>query len=62
MTMTTSPSSLQSLIYEPGEKPSLKVLDQLQIPHNKVYLDVPDVATAWSVIRDMKIRGTFVRA
>lgn len=52
-------SNLQSLIYsnEWGNNPKLQVLDQLLIPHEKVYLDVPDVEKAWSVIREMQIRG-----
>lgn len=52
-------SNLQSLVYsnEGGNNPKLQVLDQLLIPHEKVYLDVPDVEKAWSVIREMQIRG-----
>eukprot|EP00980_Cylindrotheca_fusiformis_P003879 scaffold860_cov111-Cylindrotheca_fusiformis.AAC.5 len=52
-------SNLQSLIYsnKGGSNPKLQVLDQLLIPHEKVYLDVPNVETAWSVIREMQIRG-----
>ncbi|KAL3943405.1 MAG: hypothetical protein SGBAC_002530 [Bacillariaceae sp.] len=52
-------SNLQSLTYtnEGGSSPKLQVLDQLLIPHEKVYLDVPDVEKAWSVIREMQIRG-----
>lgn len=52
-------SNLQSLIYsnEGGSNPKLQVLDQLLIPHEKVYLEVPDVEKAWSVIREMQIRG-----
>ena len=61
MTTTASPASLQSLIYVSGDKPRLKVLDQLKIPAEKVYIDVPDVRTSWSVIRNMNIRGTSVR-
>ena len=48
--------TLQSLIYDP-EKPSLSVLDQLLIPDEKTYVNVPDVETTWSVIRNMQIRG-----
>lgn len=50
-------SSLQSLIYEPGEKPKLQVLDQLALPNETKYIDVPNIQTAWKVIRDMNIRG-----
>ena len=43
---------LRSLIYD-AEKPSLQVLDQLALPHEMKYVDVPDVETAWAVIREM---------
>lgn len=49
--------NLQSLIYTSEPVPKLQVLDQLLIPHEKVYLDVPDAETAWSVIYTMQIRG-----
>lgn len=52
-------NNLQSLIYsnEGGDKPMLSVLDQLLVPHEKTYLEIPDVEAAWSVIRTMQIRG-----
>jgi len=68
-TTTTSggaaPHALQSLVYDAGDlaankKPSLKVLDQLLLPDETVYVDVPDVQTTWNVIRNMQIRGTYV--
>lgn len=51
--------NLQSMIYtnEGGSTPKLQVLDQLLIPHEKVYIDVPDVAMAYTVIKTMQIRG-----
>jgi methylthioribose-1-phosphate isomerase len=52
-------SNLQSLIYTNEESPKLQVLDQLLIPHEKKYIDVPDVETAWTVIREMQIRGAW---
>lgn len=56
--MTTPPDTLQSLIYtNSGDKSSLQVLDQLLLPAQKVYIPVPNVETAWKVIRDMNIRG-----
>ena len=62
MSSTSSPPSLQSLIYETsGDAPSLKVLDQLLLPHEKVYVDVPNAQAAWSVIRKMQIRGEYLR-
>ena len=52
-------SNLQSLIYtnEGGSSPTLSVLDQLLVPHEKTYIPIPDVEAAWSVIRTMQIRG-----
>jgi len=55
----TASNNLQSLIYsnEGGSNPKLSVLDQLLVPHEKIYVPVPDVEAAWSVIRTMQIRG-----
>ena len=60
-TTTKMTGNLQSLKYsnESGKEPTLAVLDQLLIPHEKVYVDIPDVQAAWSVIRTMQIRGMF---
>lgn len=56
--MTVSADNLQSLRYSnDGGNPKLSVLDQLLIPTEKVYIDIPDVEAAWSVIRTMQIRG-----
>lgn len=57
-----APESLKSLIYDDSsEHPlSLKVLDQLLIPDEKKYIDIPNVQATWSVIRDMNIRGRSV--
>lgn len=49
--------NLQSLIYSSDPVPKLEVLDQLLIPHEKVYIDIPDTESAWSVIHTMQIRG-----
>jgi len=38
---------------------SLQVLDQLLIPDEKKYIDVPNIQTTWAVIKNMQIRGTF---
>jgi len=58
--VTTTMSNLQSLKFSGGEKPTLSVLDQLKIPHEKVYIDIPDCEAAWEVIRSMQIRGTIL--
>jgi len=62
-TTTTSSSNLRSLIYEvtADGKPSLQVLDQLLLPAEKVYVNVSNIQTTWSVIQKMQIRGTFVQ-
>ncbi|KAG7366772.1 S-methyl-5-thioribose-1-phosphate isomerase [Nitzschia inconspicua] len=51
--------NLQSLKYSntDGSNPRLQVLDQLVLPNEKVYLDVPTVQDAYTVIRTMQIRG-----
>jgi eIF-2B alpha/beta/delta-like uncharacterized protein len=50
-------SNCKSLRYQSEPIPQLDVLDQLLIPHEKVYIRVPDAETAWSVIDTMQIRG-----
>lgn len=52
-------NNLQSLIYtnECGSSPKLFVLDQLLVPHEKSYVPITSVEAAWSVIRNMQIRG-----
>jgi eIF-2B alpha/beta/delta-like uncharacterized protein len=59
MTTTAYSNNLQSIIYSNtgGSNPKLKVLDQLLVPHQKVYIDIPNVEAAWTVIRTMQIRG-----
>lgn len=52
----SSSKNLESLIWD-KEKKTLQVLDQLLLPHQKVYLDVPDVQMAYDVIKSMQIRG-----
>jgi methylthioribose-1-phosphate isomerase len=46
--------ALESLRYARG---SLKVLDQLLLPHNVVYISISDSQDAWNVIRSMQVRG-----
>lgn len=54
------PSSLRTLIYDDAaDQPTLEVLDQLLIPDKKEYIKIPNVETAWSVIRNMNIRGRY---
>ncbi|CAK0850430.1 unnamed protein product [Prorocentrum cordatum] len=49
-------SALRSLLYDRGAG-SLRVLDQLRLPTEKVYIDVKTSEDAWRVIREMNIRG-----
>jgi hypothetical protein len=60
MSDSNEPNHVQSLRFSSNE-PKLEVLDQLLIPHSKVYIDIPDVEAAWSVIRTMQIRGKLRR-
>eukprot|EP00411_Alexandrium_monilatum_P005549 CAMPEP_0175302682 /NCGR_PEP_ID=MMETSP0093-20121207/62312_1 /TAXON_ID=311494 /ORGANISM="Alexandrium monilatum, Strain CCMP3105" /LENGTH=68 /DNA_ID=CAMNT_0016599001 /DNA_START=26 /DNA_END=229 /DNA_ORIENTATION=- len=46
--------TLESLRYTRG---SLQVLDQLKLPHEKEYVDVPDAEAAWGVVKNMQVRG-----
>ena len=52
-------NNLESMRYtnDGGQNPRLKVLDQLLVPHEKVYIDIPDVKMAYTVIKTMQIRG-----
>ena len=47
-------SSLQSLKYSRG---SLVVIDQLKLPHELVYVEIPSAEAAWTAIRTMQVRG-----
>ena len=51
--------TLKSLIYKSGNGTarSLQVLDQLKLPHETVYIDIPHVQAAFDVIKKMQIRG-----
>jgi len=63
MTSSGASNNLELIRYTNlgGSNPHLKVLDQLLVPHEKVYIDVPDVDTAYSVIKTMQIRGMCTR-
>lgn len=52
-------SNLQSMKYsnEGGSNPQLEVLDQLLVPHEKVYILIGDIRAARNVIKAMQIRG-----
>ncbi|KAI5290574.1 S-methyl-5-thioribose-1-phosphate isomerase [Ascosphaera aggregata] len=53
MTASTG-QALQSIFYEDG---SLKVLDQLLLPHKQSYIAVETVEDGWRVIKNMIVRG-----
>jgi methylthioribose-1-phosphate isomerase len=50
----SSSATLQSLKYSRG---SLKVIDQLKLPHELEYIDIFTSEDAWSAIRTMQVRG-----
>ena len=45
---------LQAIKYERG---SLKVLDQLQLPHHEVFNDIHNPQDGWNAIKSMQVRG-----
>ena len=51
--MSTAPS-LEAIRYARG---SLQLLDQLKLPGETVFMDVPDCDACWTMIRDMNVRG-----
>lgn len=54
---------LQSLIYKADDDGTrtLRVLDQLRLPKETVYVDIASVDEAFDVIQKMQIRGACVR-
>ncbi|RPA84780.1 putative translation initiation factor [Ascobolus immersus RN42] len=52
--MTDAASKLKAIDYTRG---SLRILDQLLLPHQTVYLDITNSEQAWSAIRTMQTRG-----
>ncbi|KAF3098374.1 S-methyl-5-thioribose-1-phosphate isomerase [Orbilia oligospora] len=46
--------ALQAIKYSRG---TLSILDQLLLPHQSIYISVPDVTTAWNAIKTMQVRG-----
>lgn len=40
-----------------SDPPSLKILDQLVLPHNMIYIQIPDCVSAHDAIKSMKVRG-----
>ncbi|KAI1280626.1 Methylthioribose-1-phosphate isomerase [Halotydeus destructor] len=47
---------LKAIDYDDKSK-SLKILDQVLLPHKREYLDVKGTEDAWNVIHSMKVRG-----
>ncbi|XP_023239875.1 methylthioribose-1-phosphate isomerase-like [Centruroides sculpturatus] len=45
---------LEAIIYEKGK---LKILDQLQLPHQTSYIPISNVKDGWDAIHYMKVRG-----
>lgn len=47
-------ATLQAIRYD-GR--TLQLLDQRKLPHESIYLDIPDCKAAWHAIKDMVVRG-----
>ena len=53
---------LQAIIYDPAPEPSytgntLKILDQLALPHRTTYIDIKNCEDAHAAIKQMNVRG-----
>jgi methylthioribose-1-phosphate isomerase len=53
---------LQAIVYDPAPEPSatgssLKILDQLALPHRTTYIEVVNCEDAHAAIKQMKVRG-----
>lgn len=51
---------LEAIKYTPStssSNPTLQILDQLELPHQTLYILIPTVDTAWHAIRSMSVRG-----
>lgn len=53
---------LQTIVYDPAPEPSaagnsLKILDQLALPHRTTYTDIANCEDAHAAIKQMKVRG-----
>ena len=41
----------------PSSPPTLQILDQVELPHQTLYITLPTVDAAWQAIRGMSVRG-----
>jgi methylthioribose-1-phosphate isomerase len=50
---------LQAIKYAPAGETgaSLQIIDQLQLPHQSIYVPIVSCEDAWTAIRQMKVRG-----
>ena len=46
--------TLEAIRYSRGK---LQLLDQLKLPTETVFMDVPDCDVCWTAIKDMNVRG-----
>ena len=46
--------TLEAIRYSRGK---LQLLDQLKLPTETVFMDVPDCDACWTAIKDMNVRG-----
>ena len=52
--------TLEAIKYQPSSASStssLKIIDQLSLPHRTIYLPIPDASTAHAAIKQMSVRG-----
>ncbi|KAI3652682.1 hypothetical protein MP228_002107 [Amoeboaphelidium protococcarum] len=54
--MTGINNKLQAIVYDQADH-SLRILDQLQLPHKSVYVSVSGIQDGFDVIKSMKVRG-----
>src|ERR1700753_3685384 len=50
-------SALEAIRYRNQPKPALEILDQLQLPHKTVYLQICSAKDGWKAIKTMSTRG-----
>jgi methylthioribose-1-phosphate isomerase len=50
-------SALEAIRYRNQPKPALEILDQLQLPHKTVYLQICSAEDGWKAIKTMSTRG-----
>ena len=49
--------TLEAIKFHPSTPASLSIIDQLLLPHQTVYIPIPDASTAHAAIKRMSVRG-----